>query len=384
MAACLVAAWGCGGRKREDSPEGAKVLSKTGSAALEREIGGGRPVGDVGRWLDFPEGDSLGWVSLRESGAEGLWVSWGEARGRVGIPRDREVMLAVSTPEAEGLGDLQPDDVQVLYLPSYAAHGANLARIAGWTGLRELTLENPFLGDSALRHLAGLSSLRKLSFSAWQGAVFVPFPSRVAVTDAGLVHLRGLARMRALDLGGAEVADAGMAELADLKELEWLNLSFTHVGDAGLERLAGLVNLKSLWLQGTDVSDGGLKHLERMTALERLDLDQTRVTDAGVASLGRLPALRSLYLNRTAVSEAALGPLAALPALERVELDFTRVGDGAIETLAAMPALRHLSIYSTRVTYGGLARLKRALPRCRVLHDGLKPPPAGPPPEPLS
>ena len=61
------------------------------------------------------------------------------------------------------------------------------------------------------------------------------FPFKTAISDQGLVHLKGLSRLRFLWLGGPAIGNAGMeAHLAGLTRLDDLNLSNTSVGDAGL------------------------------------------------------------------------------------------------------------------------------------------------------
>ena len=49
------------------------------------------------------------------------------------------------------------------------------------------------------------------------------------VTDAGLRHLTGLSELRRLDLGDTAVADAGLRHLTGLSELRRLDLSRTEV-----------------------------------------------------------------------------------------------------------------------------------------------------------
>ena len=54
------------------------------------------------------------------------------------------------------------------------------------------------------------------------------------ITDAGLVHLKGLTKLQELHLNETKVTDAGLAHLKDLTNLQTLNLRFTQVTDAGL------------------------------------------------------------------------------------------------------------------------------------------------------
>ena len=93
------------------------------------------------------------------------------------------------------------------------------------------------------------------------------------VTDAGLVHLKGLTNLTWLEVS------------RDGEKLRERLLSNTKVTDAGLAHLKGLNNLTGLLLAGTKVTDAGLAHLKRMTKLKRLGLWDTKVTDAGKKKL---------------------------------------------------------------------------------------------------
>ena len=88
------------------------------------------------------------------------------------------------------------------------------------------------------------------------------------VTDAGLVHLRGLTQLRLLYLNNTQVTDAGLAHLRGLTQLQELDLASTQVTDAGLEHLRGLTQLEWLNLDSTQVTDAGLEHLRGLTQLQ--------------------------------------------------------------------------------------------------------------------
>ena len=60
---------------------------------------------------------------------------------------------------------------------------------------------------------------------------------------------------------------------------------FTNVTDAGLVHLKGLTKLQTLNLSDTNVTDAGLVHLKGLTILQTLVLIDTKVTDAGVKKL---------------------------------------------------------------------------------------------------
>ena len=59
-----------------------------------------------------------------------------------------------------------------------------------------------------------------------------------------------------------------------------VNFYGTRVTDAGLVHLKGLTKLETLNLQSTDISDTGLIHLKGLASLKTLDLRSTKVSDA--------------------------------------------------------------------------------------------------------
>ncbi|WP_406695023.1 leucine-rich repeat domain-containing protein [Singulisphaera sp. Ch08] len=75
------------------------------------------------------------------------------------------------------------------------------------------------------------------------------------VTDATLSYVKGMSRLRELDLNGTKVTDLGLAALQGLPSLETLRLRDTGVTDAGFrDVLATSETLKQLDLRGTAVT----------------------------------------------------------------------------------------------------------------------------------
>jgi hypothetical protein len=73
------------------------------------------------------------------------------------------------------------------------------------------------------------------------------------ITDAGLVHLKGLTKLQALRIGGfgSENTNAGLEHLRALTELQMLHLMFTKITDAGITDLKkALPNCKIVILAG--------------------------------------------------------------------------------------------------------------------------------------
>ena len=75
------------------------------------------------------------------------------------------------------------------------------------------------------------------------------------VTDKTLEYIRGMSRLRELDLSDTQITDAGLAVIGQLESLESLRLRGTQITDEGFR--AHLLNhpkLRQLNLQGTSVT----------------------------------------------------------------------------------------------------------------------------------
>jgi hypothetical protein len=93
------------------------------------------------------------------------------------------------------------------------------------------------------------------------------------ITDAGLAHLKGLTKLKRLDLplgrvfngGGNKTTDAGLAHLKGLTKLELLKLSScVNITAAGAAHLKGLAKLKNLHLGGCDkITDADIAELKK-------------------------------------------------------------------------------------------------------------------------
>lgn len=118
------------------------------------------------------------------------------------------------------------------------------------------------------------------------------------------------------------MTDDGFKELASLKTLAHLSIVDCEFSNAGLKHLAEL-DLVSLNLHHTRVTDAGMKHLLGMKKLSILNVNAEGVTDAGLMKLAKIKTLTSVTVRRSA-----------------------------------------------RVTDAGIAKLKKALPKCRVERAG--------------
>jgi hypothetical protein len=86
------------------------------------------------------------------------------------------------------------------------------------------------------------------------------FGSPGEVSEAGLANLRYLSHLRRLNLKGFEMSDEIMLHLAGLQELEDLSLG-PGVTDRGLECLRGMQKLRKLDLTATKVTEVGIDRL---------------------------------------------------------------------------------------------------------------------------
>ena len=90
------------------------------------------------------------------------------------------------------------------------------------------------------------------------------------------------AAIAAIEKLGGEV---GYDEESPDRSIATVRLTGTKVTDAHLVHLKGLTSLGNLELRDTQITDAGLEHLKGMTSLRDLHLWNTRVTDDGVKKL---------------------------------------------------------------------------------------------------
>ena len=121
-------------------------------------------------------------------------------------------------------------------------------------------------------------------------------------------------------LRGRDLTDDGLADVARLGNVVELNLRDTKITSAGLVHLKGLAKLKRLHLERTNVGDEGIANLTKLTTLEYLNLYGTKITDKSLDHLAGLKNLRQLYVWQTDVTDAGIAKFKkALPAVSVVK-----------------------------------------------------------------
>ena len=121
-------------------------------------------------------------------------------------------------------------------------------------------------------------------------------------------------------LRGRDLTDDGLADVARLGNVVELNLRDTKITSAGLVHLKGLAKLTRLHLERTNVGDEGIPNLTKLTTLEYLNLYGTKITDKSLDHLAGLKNLRQLYVWQTDVTDAGIAKFKkALPAVSVVK-----------------------------------------------------------------
>jgi Leucine-rich repeat (LRR) protein len=162
-----------------------------------------------------------------------------------------------------------------------------------------------------------------------------------------------------------KATDADLAIFQALGDVTLVELGGNPgITDAGLIHLAGLTKLRILYLYRTKIRGPGLQHLPRN--LDILSLQHTPAVDEGLIHLKRLSKLRCLILSNTKITDNGLRHLSALRSLEHLQLANTDITDQGLEQLKGLKGLNELSVSGTNVTGRGLADFQKALPNCGV------------------
>ena len=126
-----------------------------------------------------------------------------------------------------------------------------------------IRFRNSWITDAGLVHLKGLTKLKVLQLSGTQG-----------ITGPGLVHLKGLPNLKELMLNGTRITDAGLVHLKGLTNLETLILANTRVTGSGLVHLRGLTKLRCLGLFYSDAAGADQAIAELQKALPKCTIDR--------------------------------------------------------------------------------------------------------------
>ncbi len=262
---------------------------------------------------------------------------------------------------------------------------ADLRKVARLPALTSLNLGLTRVTDQGMQELKGLTGLVELELR------FAEY-----VTDEGLAALKGWKKLRRLDIHGTKASDTTLDHIAGITTLETLDVGSVMLTDVGLERLTVLPNLKALTIGGNELGDAGLQALRQMRGLTYLDLSGRQGTDSnvwavnmsdvGLEAILTLSELRELRfgcsslgvgsegtrfatVSAMSVTPRRLEKMKGLGKLRRLRLEgCDRIDDEAAGILATFPSLEEVDLKGTAVTVKGLAGLRAARPKLRVLY----------------
>lgn len=266
------------------------------------------------------------------------WVTDGDLRGLAKFPALTSLDLSLTRVTDQGMQELRtlPGIVELNLRFAEYVTDEGLAAIKNWRKLKRLVLHGTKVSDTALEHIAGISSIETLDLGS------------VMLTDVALERLTVLPNLKALTIGGNELGDAGLQALRQMPGLTFLDLSGRQGTDS------------NVW--AISMSDVGLEAILTLTQLRELRLGCTSI---GVGVEGA----RFATVSAMSVTPRWLEMMKGLPKLQRLRLQgCDRVDDSAIPLLASFPSLEELDLKGTAVTDRGLKTLQSARPKLRVFH----------------
>ena len=187
-----------------------------------------------------------------------------------------------------------------------------------------------------------------------------------------------LAAQHALSIGGTVRVNSQEQDIKDVADLPKAPFRLTHVDlqkqkqvtDADLIHFKDCKHLTNLHLESTQVNGAGLAHLKDCANLTHLYLHSTEIGDSGLAHLQDCTKLIIVWVNNTKISDACTTHFKKCKQLVELNLEGTQIGDASVENLSGLTTLRVLSLKNTKFTAAGIAKLKAALPECKIEWDG--------------
>ncbi|MBI1899979.1 MAG: hypothetical protein HYS13_02540 [Planctomycetia bacterium] len=206
-------------------------------------------------------------------------------------PEMRTVALLIQTTEGTSLKSFQ--GFTKLQHIDFAGPGINdevMAGLKDCTGLEIVQLQKTSVTDAGLAHLAGASGLKVLQVHdapiTGAGLALVPQVKSLILGRRTKVQGDGFAPMEGMQCTVArfiEFDDAALKHVAKMPKLEVLEFPNTAVTDEGVVALKGHPSLSRLALDGVKLGGAGLAALAEAPNLSYLSASGTPITDADLA-----------------------------------------------------------------------------------------------------
>ena len=165
-------------------------------------------------------------------------------------------------------------------------------------------------------------------------------------------------------LCGADINDETLALVADFENLQWLDLRSTKVTPAGLKHLAKLKQLKYLGLSSDVLTD---EIVQTLAANEQLHLLGSHAYPfQGLIYPNSPSEVRWLSVTNSPMTDVGLKSFREFKNITNLNLEGTQITDAAIEQISEFKKLKVAFLRDTGVTKEGVAKLRRALPKCKV------------------
>jgi hypothetical protein len=152
--------------------------------------------------------------------------------------------------------------------------------------------------------------------------------------------------------------DSVLKYIKCFEDLEVLDLRRSDATDAGLSNVKGLAKLRQVDVCQTAVRGGCLTALAS-TPLTDLDISYDSLSTKELAALAKLPKLRTLNMRLTSLDCESLAEISKCKTLRELYLDGNKkIDDECVGSLRSLPELKILGLSDTSVTINGLKKLK--------------------------
>lgn len=149
---------------------------------------------------------------------------------------------------------------------------------------------------------------------------------------------------------------------------------YVPLHDDQLPAVERLPELRNLILEGTQLGNSNLQRIARMRALTFLNLSETNVNDDGMETVAQMRQLKALWMapaegqTTGTVTDLGVSRLTPLTNLESLAVGGKGITDASLPVFEQFPKLDTLFLLDTAITADGIARLRKARPKCRIIN----------------